>query len=506
VKKKLFLNSFSGTALYVVNVVIMFIMSPVIIRALGNRDYGLWELVMSVIGYMGLLDLGIGPALVRFVSVADGKEDRNDLQQTISTAFAFFLGVGCVALLLFSAIGCSPGVIAGKETKDIAKLGTVFLLLGIDAAMLFPMQVFITALMGLQRHYFINSARGGMAITRAVLTYKLLQLYPGKGLIVIAFLEPIFNFVQFMLMAGAVYCDKKVPRMALSAVSRGKMKELLTFGAKSATMMVASRLQNQSVPFIISHVIGLGHIIYFVLPNRLVDYAKGVSQAIGFPLVPYFGASIGRGDQKELLKSWFATTLALQFVSLAMPLVIFFYGEIFLGLWIGHEYAAAGHWVIYILLVGLIADSLASNSSRILTAQSRHGRCAAVWLFLSAASIPIGIWGAMMWRVPGVALGTTFVTVAGNLITMYLACSVMEISLTTYFRETVLPLSVPLLSLACLMWLMSSFIPVKNYLALLAQLIVAGCVYCLGVWRFTLSADMRKHLYDRLNRRIAPQE
>jgi len=56
------------------------------------------------------------------------------------------------------------------------------------------------------------------------------------------------------------------------------------------------------------------------------------------------------------------------------------------------------------------------------------------------------------------------------------------------------------------MWLMSSFIPVKNYLALLAQLIVAGCVYCLGVWRFTLSADMRKHLYDRLNRRIAPQE
>ena len=54
-RKKLLLNSLSGTSLYLINIVVAFIMSPVIIRALGNRDYGLWELVMSVIGYMGLL-------------------------------------------------------------------------------------------------------------------------------------------------------------------------------------------------------------------------------------------------------------------------------------------------------------------------------------------------------------------------------------------------------------------------------------------------------------------
>ena len=168
--RKLLLNSLSGTTLYAVNVIVAFIMSPVLIRALGNRDYGLWELVMSVIGYMGLLDLGIGGAMVRFVAVADGKQDKDDLQQTISTAFTFFVIVGAVAVLLFIALGYSPGLIAGSETKDIANLGTVFVLLGVNAGMLFPMQVFITTLMGVQRHYFINGVRVVLLSSRACLT------------------------------------------------------------------------------------------------------------------------------------------------------------------------------------------------------------------------------------------------------------------------------------------------------------------------------------------------
>ena len=74
-RKKLLLNSLSGTSFYLINIVVAFIMSPVIIRALGNRDYGLWELVMSVIGYMGLLGWRNWSRIgLRFVSIADGEK------------------------------------------------------------------------------------------------------------------------------------------------------------------------------------------------------------------------------------------------------------------------------------------------------------------------------------------------------------------------------------------------------------------------------------------------
>jgi len=498
VSKKLLLNSLSGTVLYVINVVVAFIMSPILIRALGNRDYGLWELVMSVIGYMGLLDLGIGGSLVRFVSIADGRQDKDDLQQTISTAFVFFALVGAVAMITFFALGYSPEMIAGSASKDIEKISVVFFLLGVDAGMLFPLQVFTTTLMGMQRHYFINNIRVVLLIARASLAYYLLMLYQGYGLIVLALLEPVFTAIQFLLFSGALYIDRNIPRISLSAVTVSKAKELITFGSKNATMLIASRLQNQSVPLIIGNVIGLGQIVYFVMPNRLIEYAKGVSQAIGFPLTPYFGAAIGRGDHDNVLKSWLNSTLALQVASLAMPIIIFFCGETFLGLWIGQEYAVAGRVLLYILLVGLVADSLATNAFRILTAQGRHGKCALIWFVLSAFSIPLGIWGANKWGVVGVAAATTAVTLIANLITVWMACMVMQISLLKYFCSTLFRLVLPLLLLAIMMLWLSSMYPIKNYFGMLLHILLACCIYIPAVWLFTLEMDTRNKFKGRL--------
>jgi O-antigen/teichoic acid export membrane protein len=492
--RKLLLNSLSGTTLYILSFIVAFIMSPVYIKALGNRDYGLWELVMSVVGYMGLLDLGIGGALVQLVSVADGRQDKNDLQQTISTAFVFFAAIGVVAVIILFALGHAPWVIAGSETSDIANLGTVFILLGINAGMLFPQQVFIATLMGVQRHYFIDCVRAVLLIISASITYYLLQRYPGRGLVIMAMLQPVFTAIQLVLFAGAVYKSREIPKIALSSVTLHKVKEMLAFGAKNATMLVASRLQSQSVPLIIGNMIGLGQIVYFVMPNRLIDYAKGLSQAIGFPLAPYFGSSIGRGNHDELKKTWLNTTLALQIISLAMPVVIFFCGETFLGLWIGKEYATAGRAVLYIMVVGLAADSLATNAFRMLTAQGKHGRGALIWLVFAALSIPLGILGAQLWGIEGVAAATTLVTAMANMITVRMTCKVMQVSMMNYFSKTMLLLSLPLMLITLVFWLLGISCPAKGYPGLLSHVLIAGFVYMLAIWRFTLSVDMRNAL------------
>lgn len=500
--KKLLLNSFTGTTLYIVNVIIAFVMSPVYIRALGNRDYGLWELVLSVVGYMGLIDLGMGGALVRFVSIADGRQDREDLQQTISTACAFFVPAGVVAFVLFTMLSYAPGLIAGREIQDIANLETVFLLLGVDAAMLFPMQVFTATLTGMQRHYFLNSTRIVLLLGRAGISYYFLLRYPGKGLLIMALLQPCYTAIQFVLFAGAVFLDRGIPKITLSAVSRRKVREIIVFSVKSATMRVAARLQNQSVPLIIGHVIGLGQIVYFVMPNRLIDYAKGFSQAVGFPLVPYFGSAIGKGkgNQEILKNSWLSTTLALQIVSLAMPIAIFFCGETFLELWIGPEYSAAGRMVMYILLVGLVADSMATNAYSILIAQSKHGKPALMWLVVSVVSILLGVGGGYLWGVAGVAAGTSIATVIGNMFTVAMACTVMETSLWAYFHKTLVRIVPALLMLALSLWGFSVVFPGKNYANLFLQVSVSGLIYLLSIWKFSLTQNIKNNILQRLQK------
>ena len=215
--KRLVINSISGTTLYIINMLIVFMLSPVIVRALGNRDYGIWELVMSVVGYMGLLDLGIGPALLRYVAVYHTSGEREELQKTISTAMMFFVTIGLIATLLLVGLSHYPAFLTGGEQIDIRYVTSVLLLFAFNAVLVFPLNVLVATLLGVQRHYLVNATRIIFGVIRAFIAYYLLVTYPAKGLLVLALLEPVFNVLQFGVYAVALQRDLSIPGFSFSA-------------------------------------------------------------------------------------------------------------------------------------------------------------------------------------------------------------------------------------------------------------------------------------------------
>ena len=48
--------------------IISIVYTPVMLRLLGQSEYGLYQLVYSVVSYLGLLSFGFGSAYVRFYS------------------------------------------------------------------------------------------------------------------------------------------------------------------------------------------------------------------------------------------------------------------------------------------------------------------------------------------------------------------------------------------------------------------------------------------------------
>jgi len=496
--KKLLLNSLSGTALYFVNVVIMFIMSPVIIKALGNRDYGLWEMIMGVVGYMGLLDMGIGPALLRYVAVAYSREDEKELQKIISTAQIFFLAVGFVAASVLILLSRYPSLIVGRESIDTSYLGLVFILFAVNAGLSFPLNVFTAVLMGVQRHYLINLTRGILGVIRAIIAFFLLKEYFGKGLLVLALLEPVFNLIQFLIFTIALRMDKSIPRFNKSTFSLLKLRELFGYGSKSATLMVASRIQNASLPFVISAMLGVSSIVFFTMPNRLIDYAKGLSLAMGFPLTPYFASQMTGDDINTVKNSWLNTSLALQIITSAMPLFLFFCGEQFLSIWIGKEYGIAGRGVLYCLVIALFVEAIAPNASRILMASGHHGRAAIMWLIVAILSIPLAAFGASKWGVTGVALGSSSAIIVGNLVTLCMACNDVGVTFTEYLQRTLMRLALPLMLLTLLLWITGTLLMPENYLLLAFQVFPCGLFYLIAVWYLTLNAEIR----SRITRKI----
>src|SRR5690349_21349597 len=96
------LSFFSTTA-------VSLLMMPFIVHTLRDRMYGLWALVATLLGYYGLLDFGLTPAVCQHIAVALGRGDREACNGVVAASLRFFLGVGALVLLLSGLVAaCAP--------------------------------------------------------------------------------------------------------------------------------------------------------------------------------------------------------------------------------------------------------------------------------------------------------------------------------------------------------------------------------------------------------------
>ena len=61
-------NVIANWAAFLIGTAITFVLSPFVVHHLGEVRYGLWTVTGSIVGYLGLLDLGIRVGVTRFVA------------------------------------------------------------------------------------------------------------------------------------------------------------------------------------------------------------------------------------------------------------------------------------------------------------------------------------------------------------------------------------------------------------------------------------------------------
>jgi O-antigen/teichoic acid export membrane protein len=72
------------------NLLVAFFMSPFVVYRLGNTEYGIWTLVLQLTGYMGVVDVGLRSALIRFISRFHSQKDDDSLNALFSTTMIVY--------------------------------------------------------------------------------------------------------------------------------------------------------------------------------------------------------------------------------------------------------------------------------------------------------------------------------------------------------------------------------------------------------------------------------
>lgn len=495
---RLLLNSLSGGVLFLVNVCITFVMSPIIVRELGNQGYGIWEMILSVVGYLGVLEVGVGPAIIRYVSRERALGNRLGIHRVLSSAFWGLLLVGVLAFTILAFMALSPESILGVSSDEVDGLPLVFLIVGCSLCSQFVGMVFTSYLLGCQEHTKINSVRLLIVPLQAVAIYFSLTRWDGFELSRLAGVGLLGNVIQFGIFAVIVLRREDVS-LSRTAFSWEMMRELYRFGANSLILMVAGRIQGQSLPLVIGHTIGAGSVVFYTIPKRLVDYARNFLVTLGHPLMPYLSTIDAQREPSERMEQWLPLSRAMAFVSVPVGLVLLFLGKPFIAIWLGTAYAEAGQWVIVSLALSFLLTGSFANSGQVLVACAKHGRPAQWMLVVSVATVMCAIPGSREFGVTGAAVILALADLAGAWILWQAASQEIGIGLPEHMRIAIRPILLPMLIMGAALSAGTWLIPPAEYASLVGVATASLALYLASAWWLAFTGFERHRIQEKVS-------
>ncbi len=502
-RRALILNGASGSVLLVISVVTSFIMSPFLVRELGNASYGFWELIMGLVGYLGILDVGVGPAVVRYVALAHGSGDRAALTKVVNAGLAAFLLAGFVGGVVILATAVRPVWLFGEVPLNLGDARTAIALGAVVFLLTFCRATFSASLMGLQFHRVVNVTRAFTTVVTACFVRYVLPASQPHALVALAALCVCSTFVE--LVVFSLFLFRHIDRKALNPlhVAWANVRELLGFGVKSAGIMASGSLIRQGVLFVIAHVLGTAAVTFYALACRLIDYSQQLSGAIGFPLTAYFASAFGKGGLQEAREAWLGATRVIQFIQGGVVMGVVLLGVPFLSLWMGPEYARQGAPVFYLLCVGMFMQIFGSNGNRMLVSLNQHGRAALAALGLALFCIALSTVGCMIYGLAGAAGGAALFMSGLTLIELHLVCRALELSAVTQAFMTVRRYLPPIVAGELALWAIAQHLPPTSYIRLPIHAAVGGAAYLAVTWFTALTSDERRNVLERLANRSA---
>lgn len=437
-------NSLSGGLVPFVKIIITFIMSPLIVHALGNYDYGIWEMVFAVVGYMGILDLGLTPAIVRFVARHHALEDHRELNRIYSSCLAFLFPVGlAMALALIAVAFWAPHlIIKGASAGDQQKYFIFLIIVAAETFVTFTGSLFDCFLEGFQKYKLRNYTTVFMSVAGALVMYPLLK--NGGGLVAVAAANAAGYTVKFAFY-GIMLATNRYGnfRFRLADTSYVTLKEMFSFGFNNLVYAVALRISSVTDSLIIGAFLGPAVVTLYIIPYNFICQARSFIWALSRNFMPLFSEldALEQGEAAQLL--YFRASRFM--VGMILPLVIgiVMLGPSFLEHWIGHEYAQSGRLVLYIIAAAYGIGWLNPLANKLLIGYGQHGILARIGIISSFFNLGLSLILVHFMGKEGVALGTLLPALVFEPFYFIKVCKVLKTTPLGYTVKVLIPLLIP---------------------------------------------------------------
>lgn len=424
------------------------VMTPFIIRMLGDAEYGLFALIGAFVGYLSILDLGLTNAIVRFVAQYRAQRDEKGQENFLAVSLIIytFISVTVVisGLLMYVQVERLFGASLTVSQMDKAKI--MFLIFIFNIAIALPGGAFTGICNGYEHFIFPRLLTIFKYVLRTVLVVVILT--QGADALGLVILDSILN-VLFIL--GTVYYafTRLGIKIKLHQFDYKFLKEIFSYSIWIFVFGMVYQFQWRTGQVILGATTSTVTVAIYAVGVTLGLYFLTFGNVLNGLVLPKAVQSIYNNSSAAVLTDEMIRISRITLIVLFYILGGFFIlGKEFIILWVGHTYTEA--WLVAMLImIAYVMPISQGYAHAILEAKKLMRFKSLSSLILTLIGIAVGGYLSISYGLQGIIYGIFGALMVLQFIILFYYQFKLKLDMKRYFTAALFPFLV-LASIVCL--------------------------------------------------------
>lgn len=475
------------------HIIIGLIYVPILLHYLGKSQYGVYQLMGSLIAYMAIMDFGLSSTITRYYSRYMALDDERNKANVLALSGIIYSVITVILLLLGIVIYFNIGTLFSNSltNTELYQASQIFIIMLINIAITIPSHIFTAVINSYERFIFIRLLSIVQTILQPFVIIAVMQYKADViGLVIV---QTLFNMALIAIKIYYSFYRLKI-RIKLYNWDNSLLKEMIGFSFYIFLNMIIDQIYWKTDQIILGIVSGTSAVTIYSIASQLNKYYMDFSTRINGVFLPRISAISAKTEDMKEINKIFRRVGRIQFIIMALTLTGFIlYGKSFIAYWVGQDFEQA-YYIALILMGSLLVPLIENMGIIVLQAKNKHAFRSKIYLIIAILNIVLTIPLAKLYGGIGCAIATAFALLIGNVVIINIYYhKKIGIDIIAFAREITL-MTLPVLIALAIGIIGNYLIRITSILDLGIRIIAYTLVFLMLMW-FMGFNDYEKDLF-----------
>lgn len=461
----------------VCNLLVQMIYVPLLLNSIGQEEYGLYQLIGSVISYIVSINSVLAAGVGRYYCMYKANDDTLHMENTLAIAKRMYWAMSFLTMVVMVGLSALFRVVYRDSftPAQVNECSWMLIVLGINCIVTMNNAINISVITAHERFLFLKGSQIVTLVAQPVLVLMLTGIWPSALAVtcVVLAMNVLCSAMQRLYVSNVLK-----ERCTYHGWDRALARGLLGFSAVVVLVAVADQLFWKTNQLVIGFFFGAAPVAVYAVGSQIYTAYMSVGTAVSSVFLPRVSELYHHDHNMAGISNLFVRvgriSLMVCFAILGGFAIL---GADFVVIWAGREFFDA-YIIALVIMIPFTVDLIQNLGLTIMQVMNRYQFRGIMYIVLAIGNVALSIVLLMSYGLIGAAASTAITMFVGNgLIMNWYYKSKIGLDIKGFWKSMagiIIPESLYCAVFAVLYWLL----PIEH--ESLITLLLAGVAYIVG--------------------------